>query len=147
MAAPTGNRMNSRHLSITLLAWLLVGCDSFDCEGDSAEAAAMRALDRDRLQQLALDIDALWSARSDSEKHRVFRSRDNMPVEFKKLGIRMLRIHSDRATLRLKGCFDHHLDLAVSRDEVGVSQVALMYGEGPCTEKEILWVRETNDGR
>ena len=135
--------MNIRHLCLVVLPGLLAACDPLPCDGDSAVAVATRELGQERLRKLAHDIDALWLARPNSAQPVVYRSRDNMPPEFEELDVRMLRVHNDRAILRLRGCFDHHLDLAVARDESGVWYIALQYGQGPWAGRETLWTRET----
>jgi hypothetical protein len=66
------------------------------------------------------------------------------PVEFRDLRPVLLKSYGDDLVIvRLRGCMDHHIDLAVygDRDFAGRSQQArieLWWGEHP-TQTEVLW--------
>ena len=115
--------------SITILLSLSGCADSgVICDEKSSEVSFARSIGKERLAKVFEDVKVLKS------EGKIL-SGGLVPAQFSDLKIKTIRVHTN-VHLRLKGCFDHHIDLVVYDGEE--QKIELRWGEHK-PGKEVLW--------
>jgi hypothetical protein len=115
------------------------------CDGDSRAANDARKLPPQRLEKLFADMERLRALPDPSgSEHWGLESAAEFPPEFRDLDCLAIRSKGDAPLIRLRGCFDHHLDLrfhGIGEPDLGdhhAPGIFLNYGEVE-DHDELLW--------
>lgn len=118
--------MQNKILLVALL--LLGGCSSYVCDEKSKEVKFAKALSKQKLEYIYKETREFFA-----DKERMHYD-GPIPQQFTELGVKAIRVHKG-IHLRLKGCFDHWVDIVVF-DNLTNPKIELWHSG---TVKELLW--------
>ena len=124
-----------KFLFVILLGIHLNACNMPDCSGTSVHAEYIRSLSQSDFQKVHEATVKLYEGRERFDYH------GKLPEEISRHGvifIRVIQASSGEMYLRLEGCMDRHVDIAVTETEE-VSKVELKYGRNT---RELMWEKK-----
>ncbi|MBD5781528.1 hypothetical protein IEN85_18650 [Pelagicoccus sp. NFK12] len=136
-----------RYISViqALLIIALTSCGDVTCDEDSEAVASARALTPERLERLYAQMAELVEKVKKEEVYIEYSVYDDgIPEEFEDIGAISIEPVRGIPSIRLDGCFDHHIDLlfvgiGIIEPSSSEKQILLIWGEHSTAGEEVLW--------